>query len=166
MRTASSPSFASPMTLMCCSSSMIRRKPRRTSAWSSTRRTEILPRMLFHLLPWNSETNQGAAFARPQGLHGSTQDFRALTDRNQSDSTFRSPGREPFPVVFHIELERVVEEAEADPGPVCAGMPRHVVQRFLHDAIDVNTAPPGQRERSAGFFVGDGDTGMPLDCGQ
>src|SRR5262245_36310253 len=84
--TASTPSPASPTTVMSGSSSRIRRKPRRTRLWSSTSRTEIFSAMQFHFL---FRYRQPHARSPLRGLYEfdlSVEQLGAFTHRDQPDS--------------------------------------------------------------------------------
>src|SRR5215470_1505363 len=106
--TASWPSLASPTTEISSSSSSIRRKPRRTRAWSSTSRTVILcVGMALHFFTGNLKADEGAAL-HPRRNHDCPADkLRSLSHGNQPDSTLDLAVNEAAAMILDFEREGV-----------------------------------------------------------
>src|SRR5438270_6098968 len=164
-RMASSPSPASPATAMSGSSSSMRRNPRRTRLWSSTNKTEILSGMRVRFLSWNLEAHQRATELRFQKLNSTAQQFCTLAHRNQAYSLFNSPRFESRTVIFHLELQTLRQELQANPSLTSARMPRDVIQCFLQNAIDMNGGVTIHQKRFSRFLIGYVNPGLPFDRG-
>ena len=90
---------------------------------------------------------------------------RALPHRHQADSLPVCPGQ-----ILCRDLRfpppAVVAETAAAPRPVGPGVPRHVVQSFLHDAIHMNGRVAIDGERRTRFLIGYANSGLPFNRGR
>src|SRR3954466_14842630 len=136
--TASSPSLASPTTVTAGSSSNSRRNPRRTSVWSSARRTVILFAMCVLAFDWNSQPDERPSARRLEKLERATQHLRSFPHRNDPQAASIGSRGRSFAVVFYVQLDHVTLRAESHPCLCDPRVPGHVVQRLLHDAVDMN----------------------------
>src|SRR5579859_2580990 len=157
-RTASSPSLASPTTEMSGSSSSIRRKPRRTRAWSSTSRTVVLSGMSAHSRFRHSQADQRSACGGPHEFNRAAEEIRAFAHRNQPDTGLCSAANKSRAVIFHVQFQRFGQKAQANPCLPRSGMPCHIIQSFLQHAVNVDGRGAIQWKWSAGFFVTYRDT--------
>src|SRR6185436_18710306 len=163
---ASSPFAASPTTAIASSSSSMRRKPRRTRLWSSASRTVIRRSDIGGLRgrERDSQANQRArAGCRAQKVDGAADQRRAFAHGHEPEAAAACRRAEAFSVIFHLELQDVAVEREADADVGDAGVPGHVAQRFLQDSIHVNAdlavPRPGRRRPVIGYV----EPELPLD---
>src|ERR1035438_1699131 len=152
---------------MSGSSSSMRRKPRRTSWWSSTRRTEILgfdTRLLRRQR--HREPNQCAASLPIQKLQPAMHQIGPLTHGNQAHAVGLSDVPEPHAMVFHFEHDRIGLVSQANRGVSRFRMPRQIVQRLLQNAEQVNGYLLIDRCRCAQCLVSDFDSRLLLEYGK
>src|SRR5688572_4873136 len=158
----SRPLPASPITVMDWSSSRMRRNPCRTSAWSSTSTTRIGCRglcsanacLLFVLLrcagrprghlQGHRDAHDRSAGRRWRERKLAAHQLRALAHADQADTPPPLPALrfrwQAAPAVFNLELDPILRLAQADPGFGGARVPAHVGERFLDDAVDVDSS--------------------------
>src|SRR4051794_40739828 len=104
--TASAPSLASPATRMSGASSSRRRKPRRTSAWSSTSKTEILAGICeLQTTARDLEPYQRAARIGLCEFDGSAQQLRTFTHRDQTYPMVIVAPDEPTAVILDFQFQ-------------------------------------------------------------
>src|SRR5688500_12628266 len=165
---ACAPSLASPITSIAGSSSSMRRKPRRTSAWSSTRSTVILggTAPLLRTRQRYLQAHQRAPFARPCELDGAAGQRRPLAHRRQAKTASACGRRNPRAVILDLEFEAGGGCAKPDPGLSRSGMSRHVVERFLKDPVYVRRDRRVHGQRGTRAVVGDVDSGLAFDARQ
>ncbi len=63
-------------------------------------------------------------------------------------------------MIFHFQLKRVRQETQTHPRLLRPGVPRHIVQRFLQDAVNVHAGAAIHRKRRALFLIGYGNSGL------
>src|SRR5262245_2079612 len=136
--TASSPLLASPTTSMPASSSRSRRNPRRTRVWSSTSSTVILFAMYVPVLGWHPHADERAPFRRREKLDRAAQHLRALAHGHDSEAASSRVRAGAFAVILDVELDHAILRAQSHPCPFGTRVARHVVQCFLHDAINMD----------------------------
>src|SRR6202158_201732 len=68
--------------------------------------------------------------------------------------------REPDSMIFYFQLQRLRQETQTHPCLLSPGVPRHVVQRLLQDAIDMHSSTAIHRERLPLFLIGYGNSGL------
>src|SRR6185437_12461441 len=164
--TASWPSLASPRTRISGSSSSMRRNPRRTSAWSSTRRIVSSARGMRLLADDRRRyADQRASFASRQEFDFAAQHLRAFPHRDQPHAApvLRA---EADAMIFHFEGDAIRFEREAHGHALRARMPGDVRKRFLCDAIKMDADVAVQLAARAGFFVANGDSVLAFERGQ
>src|SRR5262249_15381115 len=153
--TASSPSAASPTTLISGSSSSMRRKPRRTRLWSSTNRIEIFSSgMRLQSLPRDRQFHQRPTLRWPLEFNLPSEQLGPFSHRNQPNSLAGLNCRKPRTVVLNFELQVLRSKQQPDPGFLRARVANDVVQSFLQYAINVDRSVSIYGKRRTGFFVG------------
>ena len=96
------------------------------------------------------EAHQRAAVVRRQELDRAAEQLRPLAHRHQAEAPPRAVRLEARAVILDLELESGRIAPQPDPGLVSLRMPRHVVQRLLQHAVDVDRRscrpprPPGR----------------------
>src|SRR5260370_41905567 len=80
----------------------MRRKPRRTRAWSSTRRTVSLFGMRFHLFAGGLEMNEGATCGEWGNFERAAQNFGAFTHSDEADADLAFGGAKTFAMYFQF----------------------------------------------------------------
>src|ERR1700676_559377 len=158
-RTASGPSLASATTEISGSSSNMRRKPRRTRAWSSTSRTVILRGMSLQFVLRDFHTNQCSSLSGVRDLQSASDQFGTLAHAHQTDAS-RSisiwhvrAGGESFAVIFHFQLKGIRQKFKANPCLRNNSVAANVVKRFLNDAKNMYTGAGVYGKWLAGFFI-------------
>src|ERR1700692_1045545 len=68
--------------------------------------------------------------------------------------------REPDSVIFYFQLQRIRQKTQTYPCLLGPGVPRHVVQRLLQDAVDMHSGTAIHRERLPLFHIGYGNSGL------
>src|ERR1017187_8308743 len=156
----SSPVPASPTTSMSDSSSSMRRKPRRTRLWSSTSNTAIFFSIRLRFLPGDGQMHPGSTFhwARKNDLPA--HQFRALAHRNQTNPVPVGMLRETDSMIFYFQLKNIRKETQTHPRLLGPGVPRHVVQRFLHNAVNMHPGAPVHRKSRTLLLIGYGNPGL------
>src|SRR6185437_16930535 len=164
-RIASAPSPASPTTVIFFSSSSRRRIPLRTSAWSSTSRTEILAAFFIQPLPRYPQPYKRSAAGRRGKLNSAAQEFRPLAHPNQPDAALSVRRPNADAVVLDVHFQRFLEEAQADQCCLRPGVTRHVVESLLHHTVNVNAGTARHWIRVPGLLVGDAHPGLAFHGG-
>src|SRR5664280_658530 len=160
------PSSASPTTVMAGSSSSMRRKPRRTRLWSSTRSTDMRGSVMGLL---NSsgyrEADQRTAGTAVFQIRKPIHQAGTLTHRDQAHSVGMG-GSETDAPIFHFEHYGFRQIPQAHRRPVGLRVLGDVVEGLLHDAIEVDGDGAVEFPRRAGFFVVHLNTRLFLEAGQ
>src|ERR1035441_743447 len=151
--TAWCPSSASPTTVIAGSSSSIRRKPRRTRLWSSTSRTEICGSVMGLLNSCgHGEPDQRAARCEVLQVQKAVHQPGALAHGDQAHAVSVRAG-EANAAIFHFEHDGLRQIAQAHRRPVGMRMLGDIVQRLLHDAVEVDGDGAVEFARRAGLLV-------------
>src|SRR5262249_9226020 len=162
--TACLPSPASPTTEISESSSKMRRKPRRTSVWSSASSNVILRAgMCFNSRSDNAQPDQRSCTRSGlRDLQRSRKNLSAFPHRYKSDSALPFLRSKPLAAIFHFQLQRVRQKSQPDPGFSRSRMPLDVVERFLHDSEDVHAGTGFHRPPRAGLLIVNDQPGLPF----
>src|SRR3954454_11473998 len=165
--TASGPSPASPTTVIPGSSSSMRRKPRRTSTWSSTTIVAITPSGLadgIRLLPErrNGETHQGAALGAGQKFHAASRYLRAFAHGDEAEPILPPDGK-PGAVILDFQDQPFIRQGHPQLHLLRAGMARHIVERLLKHTVEMNALFAAQSPRLGGPDAAYGDSGPPFE---
>ena len=83
-----------------------------------------------------------------------------LAHRDDAEAARRGPASSPLPWSSTSSSRSRLREAQPHPGPVGAGMPRHVVERLLQHAVDVNRRrcrPPARAAPVRSYDDGDAE---------
>src|SRR5439155_26694808 len=132
----------------------MRRKPRRTRAWSSTRSTETLSRMRYQLFSGHSQSNQHAALRWTSELDPACEQFCPFPHRHQSDPLSSFLHLESGTVIFNLNFQRFRQKSETYPRFIGARMPGNIVKCFLQYSIHVDCRIPINANWFTSFFIG------------
>src|SRR5437763_8049105 len=144
--TASRPSAASPATSMPTWSSRKRRRPSRTTAWSSTTSTRI-GSATRHLQP-----HRRAGAGRGADHERAAEALCALLHRREAEpprAQLRRGRLEAHAVVLHLEHDTAVEGRHAHGDPARVGVAYGVLDRLLRDPQHLAVAARLARRRLA-----------------
>src|SRR4029077_6262778 len=150
---------------MSGSSSNMRRNPRRTRLWSSTSNTVIFFAIGLHPFSRNRQMQECSAFGRMREHELSTHQFRAFAHRHQTNPLAGGALSESYSMIFYFEFKRGGKETQPYPRPLDPRMPCHIVQRFLQHAVNVHTGGAIHWKGRSLFFIGYGNSGLPLNGG-
>src|SRR5260370_20611815 len=98
----------------------MRRKPRRTRAWSSTRRTVSLFGMGFHLLAGDFEMNEGTTSGEWRNFDRAAKNFGAFAHGDEADASLSIGGTKTLAVIFSFHKQPRPIELHAHPRLLCA----------------------------------------------
>src|ERR1017187_5071640 len=147
------PSSASPTTVIAGSSSSMRRKPRLTRLWSSTSRTEICGSVMGLLNSGGyGEPDQRAAGCEVLQVQEAVHQSGTLAHGDQAHAV-SVRAWEDNTVIFHFEHYGFRQIAQAHRRPIGMRMLGDIVQRLLHDAIEVDGDGAVEFARLAGLLV-------------
>src|SRR6202521_4157767 len=90
----------------------------------------------------------------------STHRLRALAHGNQTDPAPVRMFREPDSMIFHFQLKRFWQETQTHPRLRGPGVPRHIVEGFLQNAIDMHAGAAIHGKRHALLLIGYGNSGL------
>src|ERR1035441_751306 len=160
------PSSASPTTVIAGSSSSMRRKPRRTRLWSSTSRT-VIGGSVMGLLNSGGyrEPDQRAAGTEVLQVQKAVHQSGALAHGDQAHAVSVRAWKANA-VIFHFEHYGFRQIAHAHRRPVGMRMLGDIVQRLLHDAVEVDGDRAVEFARRAGLLVVYLNTRLFLKAGQ
>src|ERR1035441_1398573 len=160
------PSSASPTTVIAGSSSSMRRKPRRTRLWSSTSRTGIGGSVM-GLLNSGGDREPDQRAPRTQALQDqqAVHQSRALAPGDPAHAVSVRAWKANA-VIFHFEHYGFRQIAQAHRRPVGMRMLGDIVQRLLHDAVEVDGDRAVQFARRAGLLVVYLNARLFLEAGQ
>src|SRR5213076_112 len=150
--TASSPSPASPTTVVSGSVSKIFRRPTRTSAWSSAIRTVVI----------GSAAGRARRSRRSAaGVEAAAVERHTLAHAHEAVPAGCCRRRGSGAVVGDLELERVRRVADLDPRPRLARVLQRVRQRLLHDPVGGQLDPDWELAWLTFDLELDGKAGFP-----
>src|ERR1039458_9611250 len=101
--------------------------------------------------------DSSSAFCRTRKDKLPAHQLRTLAHRYQSDPALVRTLREPNTMIFYFQFKRIRQEAQTHPRRFGARVPRHIVQRFLHYAVDVHTCAAIHGERYTLLLIGYGN---------
>src|ERR1035441_2715368 len=160
------PSSASPTTVIAGSSSSMRRKPRRTRLWSSTSRTVIGGSVMgLQNSGGYREPDQRAAGTEVLQVQKAVHQSGALAHGDQAHAVSVRAWKANA-VIFHFEHYGFRQIAHAHRRPVGMRMLGDIVQRLLHDAVEVDGDRAVEFARRAGLLVVYLNTRLFLKAGQ
>src|SRR5215472_2258650 len=143
----------------------MRRNPRRTRLWSSTRNTEIVFSDMNAFCHRHSHAHQRAPGFNRFDFNIALHHPGPLTHR---DKTQALPASLPDPHAFilHFESNGVGPKRQPHGRILRSGMARHIVQRLLRNAVEMSRYLAVEFSNAAGLFKGDLDTCLPLESRQ
>src|SRR5450759_4952038 len=160
------PSSASPTTVIAGSSSSRRRKPRRTRLWSSTRSTVICDSVMGLLRRGGyGEPDQRTAGSEILQVQQAVHQAGALAHRDQAHAIGVRVA-EANAVIFHFEHDGFRQIPQAHRRAVGMRMLGDIVQRLLHDAVEVDGDGAVEFAGRAGLLVVYLNAGLFPEAGQ
>ncbi len=69
-------------------------------------------------------------------------------------------------MIFHFQLQALGQKSQTHPGFSGAGMPRHIIQSFLHNAINMDSGIAIHGKGCPRFLIGYVNAGLPFHHGQ
>src|SRR5580658_971442 len=106
-----------------------------------------------------------STFRRTRKNYLAAHQLGTLAHCDQSDAALVRTLREPDAMIFHFQFKRIRQEMQTHPHLLSARMPRHIVQRFLHDAVDMHPSAAVHGERRTLLLIGYGNSGLSFYSG-
>src|ERR1700741_2884231 len=85
-----------------------------------------------------------------------------LSHRDQTNPMLVLTFREPDSMIFYFQLQSIRQETQTHPCLLGSGVPRHIIQRLLEDAVDMHSGTAIHREGLPLLLVGYGNSSLAL----
>src|SRR5579871_2799911 len=106
----------------------------------------------------NVQVHECTSARGPPQLEGAADQRGAFAHGDQPESTTCALGRQSTSMILNLEIERAALRVETHGRLVDAGMPRHVAQRLLQNAVDVNGRGGINRRQRIRSFIAHADS--------
>ena len=109
--------------------------------------------MDFRFFPGDIKPNERATLRPGRYLKHAANQFSTFAHSDQPDPALHLFRHKARAMILHFKLQEIRRKLQPDPGFARSGMPAHIIQRFLQDAIDVHAGARFHREGLPGLLL-------------